>query len=264
MELAKESLDDICGPSGTQHTGDDAVSGLLLFKGQRHEDLELQRAMEEMKQLDEILLKMICREREIKRQRKEFQARLWQAFLADVTCLYLQQNKPEDHSECTSEAVNTRLFLALETLTGNNGSCGSFEADVEEPGEKQFGGSHSGTSKSKKRQKDFVNRNIEVGQSSRTHRMTWHEPPVCFSTPKDTDLFLCSLLLSWIFFFKGDLWAESSLTGQGYTPQPSDLEQLTAIDSKIHLLLPVRDVLSVRDPPTELALENLTDDVITS
>lgn len=38
---------------------------------------------------------------------------------ADVTCLYLQQNKPEDHSECTSEAVNTRLFLALETLIGN-------------------------------------------------------------------------------------------------------------------------------------------------
>lgn len=45
------------------------------------EDLELQRAVEEMKQLDEILLKMICREKEIKRQRKEFQAQLWQAFL---------------------------------------------------------------------------------------------------------------------------------------------------------------------------------------
>lgn len=28
MELAKESLDDICGPSGTQHTGDDAFSGV--------------------------------------------------------------------------------------------------------------------------------------------------------------------------------------------------------------------------------------------
>ncbi|TNM95539.1 hypothetical protein fugu_016622 [Takifugu bimaculatus] len=212
MELAKESLDDICGPSGTQHTGDDAVSGVTYpprtsaapvtgadsqdpsrpdvtetvsaaggpDKGQRHEDLELQRAMEEMKQLDEILLKMICREREIKRQRKEFQARLWQAFL---------QNKPEDHSECTSEAVNTRLFLALETLTATDeeqnfvpvfttqvpecdhsrdrtpeqtAPADHLKQTVEEPGEKQFGGSHSGTSKSKKRQKDFVNRNIEM------------------------------------------------------------------------------------------------------
>lgn len=32
--------------------------------------------------------------------------------------MYLQMSKPEDHSECTSEAVNTRLFLALETLSG--------------------------------------------------------------------------------------------------------------------------------------------------
>lgn len=98
------------------------------------EDLELQRAFEEMKQLDDILLKMICREREIKRQRKDFQAQLWQAYLVeriftlfrlikgwkgDLIRLRLQQNKPEDHSECTGEAVNTRLFLALETLIGN-------------------------------------------------------------------------------------------------------------------------------------------------
>ncbi|XP_056914848.1 fibrous sheath-interacting protein 1 isoform X1 [Takifugu flavidus] len=301
MELAKESLDDIYGPSGTQHTGDDAVSGVTYpprtsaapvtgadsqdpsrpdvtetvsaaggpDKGQRHEDLELQRAMEEMKQLDEILLKMICREREIKRQRKEFQARLWQAFL---------QNKPEDHSECTSEAVNTRLFLALETLTATDeeqnfvpvfttqvpecehsrdrtpeqsekrsGSCGSFEADVEEPGEKQFGGSHSGTSKSKKRQKDFVNRNIEMvcGRKdavSRAERQRLAELLQEIDEEEDA--------ASRGADSEGDLWAESALTGQGYTPQPSDLEQLTAIDCKIHLLLPVRDVLSVRDPPT--------------
>lgn len=44
--------------------------------------------------------------------------------------------------------------------------CTSFEADGEEPGEEQCGGSHRGSSKSNKRQNDFVNRNIEVGQSS--------------------------------------------------------------------------------------------------
>lgn len=88
--------------------------------------------------------------------------------------------------------VLTIYLLVNACLAGEkrSGSCGSFEADIEEPGEKQFGGRRRGTSKSKKRQKDFVNRNIEVGQSSRTHRMTWHEPPVCFSTLKDTDLFL--------------------------------------------------------------------------
>lgn len=111
----------------------------MTFKGQSHvseeEDLELQRAIEQMKHLDEILSEMICREKVIKRQRKEFQARLWQDFLVErifpllplcyltkggvMVYMSLQQNKPEDHSECTSEAVNTRLFLALETLAGN-------------------------------------------------------------------------------------------------------------------------------------------------
>lgn len=57
-------------------------------------------------------------------------------------------------------------------------------------------------------------------------------------------------MLSGTFLFQGDLWAESALTGQGYAPLPSDLEELTVIDSRIHLLLPDRDVLSVRDPPT--------------
>lgn len=51
-------------------------------------------------------------------------------------------------------------------------------------------------------------------------------------------------------FLQGDVWAECVLTGRGYNPQPSEVEQLVHIDSKIHLLLPVRDVLSVRDPPT--------------
>lgn len=48
-------------------------------------------------------------------------------------------------------------------------------------------------------------------------------------------------MLGWNFFFQGDVWAESVLTGRAYNPQPSDLEQLIHIDSKIHLLLPVRD-----------------------
>lgn len=56
----------------------------------------------------------------------------------------------------------------------------SFEIDHEETGEEQFEGSHCGASKGKKKQKDFVKRNIEVCQSSRRHecsagvyRMTW-------------------------------------------------------------------------------------------
>lgn len=65
--------------------------------------------------------------------------------------------------------ISAIYLLVNACLAGekNRNSCGSFEADREEPGEEQFGSSHRGSSKSKKRQKDFVNRNIEVGQSSR-------------------------------------------------------------------------------------------------
>lgn len=70
----------------------------MTFKGQsrvrEEEDLDLQRAIEEMKHLDEILLRMICRENEMKRQRKEFQVRLWQDFLVErIFSLFLSPNK---------------------------------------------------------------------------------------------------------------------------------------------------------------------------
>ncbi|XP_032356926.1 fibrous sheath-interacting protein 1 isoform X3 [Etheostoma spectabile] len=163
-------------------------------KGQCHievtdeqkEGSKLQRAIEEMRQLDEILSAKICIEKEVKRQRKEVKAKLWQE---------LQQNMPEGHSECAQEAMNTRLFLALEALTGTeeeddfvpvfetqvpdsdhirdslyleqsekrpDSLTESFEIGHEETRKEQFEGSHCGASKGKKKQKDFVKRNIEL------------------------------------------------------------------------------------------------------
>lgn len=65
-------------------------------------------------------------------------------------------------------------------------STESFEVGYEETGEEQFEGSHSGAPKGKKKQKDFVKRNIEVCQSSRwakrsagVYRMTWSKSLVC-------------------------------------------------------------------------------------
>ncbi|XP_068577887.1 fibrous sheath-interacting protein 1 isoform X3 [Cebidichthys violaceus] len=157
---------------------------------EENEDSKLQRAIEEMRRLDEILSAKICTEKEVKRQRKELQAQLWQEFL---------QNKPKGHCECAQEAMNTRLFLALEAPTGTEeeddfvpvfetqvpdcehnrddawrqyleqsekkpGGCTeSSELSREDTGEEeQFEGSHCGASKSKKKQKDFVKRNIEL------------------------------------------------------------------------------------------------------
>lgn len=52
-----------------------------------NEDLELQRAFEEMRRLDEILSAEIFKEKEIRRQRKELQAELWQGLQVDTLLL---------------------------------------------------------------------------------------------------------------------------------------------------------------------------------
>lgn len=57
--------------------------------------------------------------------------------------------------------------------------------------------------------------------------------------------------------FQEDMWAVSVLTGQGYTPEPSDLERLIDIDSKIRLLLPVEECLSVQSSYTNLSLSQV-------
>lgn len=61
-----------------------------------------------------------------------------------------------------------------------------------------------------------------------------------------------------MILFQQDMWAVSVLTDQGYTPEPSDLEQLINIDSKIRLLLPVEEFLSVRSSYTNLSMSQVS------
>ncbi|XP_027130468.1 fibrous sheath-interacting protein 1 isoform X1 [Larimichthys crocea] len=241
------------------------------------DDSKLLRAIEEMRRLDEILSAKMCKEKEVKRQRKELQAKLWQEFL---------QNKPEGRSECAQESLNTRLFLALEELSGTEEEddfvpvfetqvpdCGqsrgsqyweqsekmpyslteSFEIDHEETGEEQFEGSHCGASKGKKKQKDFVKRNIELvngeggqviltqAEKERLAELLQEDDQTEEDSARGADS-------------EDDMWAVSVLTGQGYTPEPSDLEQLNDIHSKIRRLLPIEEFISVQSSYTDLVL----------
>lgn len=62
-----------------------------------------------------------------------------------------------------------------------------------------------------------------------------------------------------MLFFQEDMWAVSVLSGQGYTPEPSDLEQLIDIDSKMRLLLPVEEFVSVQSSYTNLSVSQVCD-----
>ncbi|GAA6213715.1 fibrous sheath-interacting protein 1 isoform X9 [Lates japonicus] len=256
-------------------TGPDQGQCHVDVKDEKEEDSELQRAIEEMRRLDEILSEKICKEKEVKRQRKELQTKLWQELL----------NKPEGRSECAHEALNTRLFLALEAPNGteeeeeedddfvpvfetqvpddeNNRHgrhlersekrpCSSIESFKSfETGEEQLEGSHSGASKGKKKQKDFVKRNIElVSGDGGQVLLTQAEKDRLAELLREIDE---EEEESARGADSEDMWAVSVLTGQGYTPQPSDLEQLIDIDSKMRLLLPVEEFLSVQSSYTNL------------
>ncbi|KAM6969593.1 fibrous sheath-interacting protein 1 [Tautogolabrus adspersus] len=249
--------------------------GHANFTDEEKEDYKLQRAIEEMRRLDEILSEKICREKEVRHQRKDLQARLWQELLL---------SKPEGHSECVHEAMNTRLFLALEVPTGTDeeeiflpvfetqvpdcehttdskymeqsekipdGLTESFEVGHEESGEEQFESSHCGAFKGKKKQKDFVKRNIELvsvegaeavltqAERERLDKLLQEVDEAEEDNARGADS-------------EEDMYAVSVATGQGYTPEPSDLEQLNTIDSKIRLYLPAEEFLSVQSSYTNL------------
>lgn len=64
-------------------------------------------------------------------------------------------------------------------------------------------------------------------------------------------------LISVLPLFQQEMWAVSVLAGHGYTPQPSDLEQLIDIDSKMRLLLPAEESLSVQSSYTNFNISRV-------
>ncbi|KAK1793398.1 hypothetical protein P4O66_011781 [Electrophorus voltai] len=75
---------------------------------EENEDLDLQKAIEEMKRLDTILAVRISQEKEMKKQRRELHQKLWQE---------LKNLEPRSSKECSDEAKNTQMFLELTAST---------------------------------------------------------------------------------------------------------------------------------------------------
>ncbi|KAL6105884.1 fsip1 [Pungitius sinensis] len=262
--LTKDDADIESRSEGTTTNSSARIQDPVEVTDDENEDSRLRRAMEEMRRLDEILSAKICTEKQVKRLRKELQAKLWQEFL---------QNKPEGHTECAQEAMNTRLFWALEAPTAiededdfvplfetqvpdsehirhgqhnkkhsekkSDGWIGSSERSCEDAVEE--GGLRGAPPK----QKDFVKRNIElvIGEGDKvllTRGEKEHLAELLEGVDEGEEDGARGA------DSQEDVWAVSVRTGQGYTPEPSDLQQLTDIDSKIRLLLPAEE------PPSAL------------
>uniref|UniRef100_A0A4W4HCW5 Fibrous sheath-interacting protein 1 n=1 Tax=Electrophorus electricus TaxID=8005 RepID=A0A4W4HCW5_ELEEL len=80
---------------------------------EENEDLDLQKAIEEMKRLDTILAVRISQEKEMTKQRRELHQKLWQE---------LKNLEPRSSKECSDEAKNTQMFLELTASTSEGSS----------------------------------------------------------------------------------------------------------------------------------------------
>ncbi|KAJ8341470.1 hypothetical protein SKAU_G00337610, partial [Synaphobranchus kaupii] len=249
--IAESSLPDSASPDTESDEG--------------NEDPEVHEAFHKMRKLDKILALRISKEGEIKKQGMELHKKLWEE---------LQELTPKETPERSDEAENTRLFLALasstfgsteevdypplfetqvpedrcdrdasfrrESETDHSITADSPKVAREERVADQSEGRQCGVDRGKKKQ-DFVKKNIELARDAGSQvLMTDAEKARLAEILRDVD--------------GGDeedqedpdLLAVLTSTGEGYAPDPAEQDQLFHIDSRLQLLLPVEDFLSLR------------------
>ncbi|XP_016525572.1 fibrous sheath-interacting protein 1 isoform X8 [Poecilia formosa] len=118
----------------------------------------------------------------------------------------------------------------------------------------RFVESNSKTSKTKNKQKDFVQRNIELASDVGRVRLTRAEKERLAElfqekNEEEEDRARTSGTDS-----EEAVWATSVSAGQGYTPEPSELEHLMELDAKICLLLPAEELHSLQSSNTDLSV----------
>uniref|UniRef100_A0A8C1M3M4 Fibrous sheath-interacting protein 1 n=1 Tax=Cyprinus carpio TaxID=7962 RepID=A0A8C1M3M4_CYPCA len=276
MDITKGSLDDISRPASSEirRLSRDRPGSLeVLSPEQVHsertdlsaeersdreesdeedEDPELREAIKKMKRLDRVLALKASAEREVKQRGKEQHQRLWQELQAAAL------------RRSSYETENTRRFLAL--TPNDYPDCDEvdvvpvFETEVldlntshETHGQQLTEGQPSddrprGAARSKRRQ-DFVRRNIELAEASGnsfllTQQETERIEELLRDLEEEED---DSELLN-----EPQVVSSTLSVGEGFGPEPSELHSLRHIDSRLQLLLPVQDFLSVRSPSQKL------------
>uniref|UniRef100_A0A8C2J0J0 Fibrous sheath-interacting protein 1 n=1 Tax=Cyprinus carpio TaxID=7962 RepID=A0A8C2J0J0_CYPCA len=281
MDITKGSLDDISRPASSEirRLSRDRPGSLeVLSPEQVHsertdlsaeersdreesdeedEDPELREAIKKMKRLDRVLALKASAEREVKQRGKEQHQRLWQELQAAAL------------RRSSYETENTRRFLAL--TPNDYPDCDEvdvvpvFETEVldlntshETHGQQLTEGQPSddrprGAARSKRRQ-DFVRRNIELAEASGssfllTQQETERIEELLRDLEEEED---DSELLN-----EPQVVSSTLSVGEGFGPEPSELHSLRHIDSRLQLLLPVQDFLSVRSPSQVLISADL-------
>uniref|UniRef100_A0A667YLZ3 Fibrous sheath-interacting protein 1 n=1 Tax=Myripristis murdjan TaxID=586833 RepID=A0A667YLZ3_9TELE len=166
------------------------------------EDSKLQKALDEIRRLDEILSAMMSREKEVKRQGKELREKMWQELqvCSTIVISYLTALLMHQSRDCLDRKRQKVVSLSLGILKIKGGQMLMTQAEKERLA--------------------MLLRDVEEEED-------------------------------------GTVWM---VKGQGYTPNPSELEQLTEIDSRIRLLLSDEEHLSVQSFYTDLSMSQVCAD----
>ncbi|XP_041927888.1 fibrous sheath-interacting protein 1 isoform X3 [Alosa sapidissima] len=239
---------------------------------EENDDPELQKAIKKMKRLDKILAQKVSKEKEVKKKGRELSQKLWRE---------LQELPTKGGRKDVIE--NTKLFLALTSSTSNEsnveldvvpvfrtqipekeypsqkcveGECKNSdsatepsEVDQEQDKEGKADSSRQTGDATGKQAQNFVTKNIELASSGHHVPMTLDEKQRLCELLQDIDNESedhCSTVAD--HEGTASMCTTSIRLGEGYTPEPSELDQLVQIDSRLHTLLPREDFLSVRSP----------------
>lgn len=234
---------------------------------EENEDPEMRKAIRKMKKLDRILAHKVSAEREVKQKGRELHQRLWQELQAEslhISSTEAENTRrflsltPSDCLECDEEDVFVPVFeTEVVDLKTEVNSRPEPEECVEAAGHAEVGQEvtedrrHTGASHSKSRH-DFVKKNIELaGASGSSVFLTQQEKERIEDLLKDLEEELLE---------EPQLVLSSLSAGQGFSPEPSERHTLFNIDSRLQLLLPMQDFLSVRSSSSQGSLEESTGD----
>ncbi|XP_064421276.1 fibrous sheath-interacting protein 1 isoform X2 [Latimeria chalumnae] len=259
---------------GTQQENTPVVSG-HEHSDEENKDPKLTEAIKKMKKLDKILAKKQQNEREVKKRGQELRKHLWQELQAAI---------PEGVSERHEEAENTRRFLSLTAppLDTAAGACDANEevaftsvfntqippdeyeqaefhlgkdlASCEES--KNFSSSkvdgdrgdlpvnNQGGMKGNKKTQDFIKKNIELAKEAGSQVLLTDDEK------KRLAELLTDIEVDGAIDLPGNeesssQWTVALTAGEGYTPEPNELQQLCDIDSKLQAVLSAEDFSKV-------------------
>ncbi|KAM3918776.1 fibrous sheath-interacting protein 1 [Leptodactylus fuscus] len=277
-EDCKDELQDISSAEDHVTTEDDCIEGSTEQSDSTEDQIDpkLEKAIKKMKALDEILQKKIAKEKEVKAQGLEMRKQLWEELQ-----LVSQQSSARSHEE----NVNTNKYLALTPqLEDPEGDSIVFEKifpplfstqlppeDDEEDLEDSPGNvsgidtadlSNSEKSHHRKKNKDhrrvnFIQRNIELVKDAGSHVLLMDDEKLRLEQLLGDVQDSCS---------DDDIMASVSLwlvPGEGYTPQPGDLDKLAKIEAELQMLSCTPDPDVTNDDEPEMVLQESKQEVST-